>query len=244
MADMSLIFQRFMDSIGAAGGAGDLTEAMRRFAGGIGLTRFAYLDFRRPDTEPPVYLTTYPIEWVYHYMGRRYHEIDPVIAQARSGVLPFFWDEATTGREGSREQRRFFGEAAEFGIRCGLSIPIRDDQTRLALVSLASDGKPAEMTRDVDRHRSMLHLAALYLHVHARQKLQDAVPSEGANLSAEERACLQWVVQGKSAWDIGEVLTIPQGTVVHFLKNAKQKLRATTLSQAVATALYHKLIEL
>jgi LuxR family transcriptional regulator, activator of conjugal transfer of Ti plasmids len=239
---MSLIFQGFIDRLTEAEAGGGLSEAMARFAGGLGLTKFAYMGFRRPGPHLPVYLTTYPTEWVFHYASRRYQEIDPVVVEARRSMLPFFWDEQILGTGASDEQRNLFGEASDFGLRCGFNVPIHDSQGR-ALVAFTSDRPPAEMKRDIEAHGNMLHLAAIYFHVHARQKLEDATNFEEPHLSPREVACLQWIVRGKSTWDIADILNISRRTVVFHIENAKRKLRAVSLPQAVATALYHKLIE-
>jgi LuxR family transcriptional activator of conjugal transfer of Ti plasmids len=237
---MTLVFQSLIDRLAGAKDGSDLTAAVTRFAGTLGLTKFTYLGFYRPR---PVYLTTYPTEWVYRYASKRYHEIDPVVVQARGSMLPFFWDGLSPSVDTSREQRTMFGEASEVGIHCGLTVPIHDSQGELATLSFASDGKPEEMRAEVDAHRDVLHLASIYLHVYAREKLADATAFEHPRLSPREVACLQWVIRGKSTWDIGEILSISRRTVVFHLENAKRKLRAVTLPQAVATALYHKLIE-
>jgi LuxR family transcriptional activator of conjugal transfer of Ti plasmids len=236
---MTQVFQLFIDRLAEAKDAGGLTSAVTRFADAVGLSKFTYLGFYRPR---PVYLTTYPTEWVYRYASKRYHEIDPVVVRARSGMLPFFWDSVSPAPDASREQRTMLAEASDFGIRCGITVPIHG-QGELAALSFASDGKPDEVRREIEMHRNVVHLASIYLHVYAREKLAQATVSDHPRLSPREVACLQWVIRGKSTWDIGEILSISRRTVVFHLENAKRKLTAVTLPQAVAIALYHRLIE-
>jgi LuxR family transcriptional activator of conjugal transfer of Ti plasmids len=241
---MTVILQSFIDRLAAASNREALGEALVRFADGLGLAKFAYIDFRRPDPHLPVYLTNYPTEWVYHYISRQYDEIDPVLIQARQSMRPFVWDDglgADVDRSGKR--RQFFGEAAAFGIQCGLSIPVRDGEGRVAMISLVSDRKPAAARCDIESHRDILHLASMYFHVHVRRMLESAPALDGPCLTPPEVACLQWVAQGKSPWDVGEMLGLPTRTVLLHLKDARQKLQAGTLTQAVAVALYHRLIE-
>jgi LuxR family transcriptional activator of conjugal transfer of Ti plasmids len=237
---MTQVFQSFVDRLAEAKDGDDLTNAVTRFAHAVSLAKFTYLGFYRPR---PMYLTTYPTEWVYRYASKHYHEIDPVVTRARGGMLPFFWDGVSPGQDVSREQLTMFGEASEFGIRCGITVPIHDSQGELAAVSFASDGKPEEMRREIEAHRNLLHLGSIYLHVYAREKLAGTTASDHPRLSPREIACLQWVIRGKSTWDIGEILSISRRTVVFHLENAKRKLCAVTLPQAAAIALYHRLIE-
>jgi LuxR family transcriptional regulator, activator of conjugal transfer of Ti plasmids len=240
---MTVVFQTLIDHLAGARAAEDLTQAMIGFADAFGLSKFTYLDFRHPGSYPPVYLTTYPKEWVYHYASRRYPTIDPVVVRSRRSTRLFFWDDRSPGVDPTPEQRRLFGEAAEFGIRCGLTIPVHDARAGLAMVSFASDRKPAEMRRAITAHRKILQLASMYFHVHARQCLEEGIAVDASELDPQEAASLQWVARGKSVWDIGEILGISRHMVVRHLANAKRKLNALSLSHAVATALYYKIIE-
>ena len=69
------------------------------------------------------------------------------------------------------------------------------------------------------------------------------ISPERPHLSPREITCLQWIARGKTAWEIGEILSISRRTVVFHLENAKRKLDAVSLPQAVATALQDRLIE-
>jgi LuxR family transcriptional regulator, activator of conjugal transfer of Ti plasmids len=236
-------FQTFIDRLHRAAGSNELRHAMSGLAASFGLDKFAYLGFPRPCPHSPVLITTYPAEWQVHYFSRRYQDIDPVVAQTRSSLLPFPWNGAQLAQRGSSEQRKFFDEAAEFGISSGFAVPIHDSQGGVAVVSFASDRTATQLGRDVDQRRHILHLASLYFHAHTQQKLETNVSDNQPRLSPRELACLQWVVRGKSAWEIGEILTLSRRTVIFHLENAKRKLNAVTLPQAVALALQNRIIE-
>jgi LuxR family quorum sensing-dependent transcriptional regulator len=62
-------------------------------------------------------------------------------------------------------------------------------------------------------------------------------------LTAREREVLQWAAQGKSAWEIGEILAIARRTVEEHIATATRKLGAVNRSHAIAIALRDKLIE-
>lgn len=240
---MSVMLQTFMDRLQKASEADAFSRAMTGIADSFGFTKFGYLGLPRPAPHLPVYVTNYPIEWVNHYASRRYQDIDPVVVRAHAGLLPFIWDATNPGAHASDEQRRMFGEAGEFGIGGGFAVPIHDTQGGVAVVSFVTDQKPQVLRKTVQEHRDVLHLASIYFHVHARQKLERVIVPERPHLSPREIACLQWVVRGKSTWDISEILTISRRTVVFHLENAKRKLNAVTLPQAVSIALQNRLIE-
>src|SRR5579863_9949198 len=183
---MSLVFQTLIDRLQDASDKNALSAAMASLADNVGLTKFAYLGFRQPGPHLPVFVTTYPTEWVNHYQSRRYQDIDPVVVAARANPLPFFWSEQSLGNRASSEQRRFFGEATEFGIKCGLTVPIHDSQTGMATVTFISDRNPTLLRRDIEPHRQLLHLASIYFHVHAGQKLGDTAEIDHPRLSPRE----------------------------------------------------------
>jgi DNA-binding CsgD family transcriptional regulator len=56
-------------------------------------------------------------------------------------------------------------------------------------------------------------------------------------LTARERECLLWTIEGKTAWEIGEILAISQRTVVHHTATAAVKLDAIGKYQAALKAL-------
>ncbi len=65
---------------------------------------------------------------------------------------------------------------------------------------------------------------------------------EEVSLSSREKECLTWSAAGKVAWEIAETLGVAEATVIFHLENAKRKLQAKTLPQAVAHAIRRKQI--
>jgi LuxR family quorum-sensing system transcriptional regulator CciR len=235
------IFQTFMDRLHGAANRHALSDALSGIVGAFGLSGFAYATSLEASRGLHPYLTTYPDPWVTRYLSKRYHEIDPVIIQARRSPTPFYWDCRSTIPAASAEQRRLFNEAEEFGIECGLSFPIHDSRRDPALVCFAYQRAQGPLSGSAEKH---LHLAALYFHVHARAKLEKtAGPPRFPLLSRVESDCLQWIARGKRSAEIAQILDVSQRAVLWHLRSAKRKLKANTLSQAVAAALHQRLIE-
>ena len=237
-------FQIFVDRLERARDDDTLRNAMSVITGAFGLTGFAYVDARQPVGDLPPYVTTYPVDWVQRYISRRYDKIDPVLARTCTTLMPFLWDDRTGISCASHEQLEFFDEARQFGITCGFSVPIHDCRGGVISLTFASDRPTALLEQTVRAHRHILHLAAMYFDIHARQKLGTTIDLDSAGLSRREVACLQWTACGKTTWDIGETLGISRSGVAWHLRSARRKLGASTLSQAVAAALKRKLIEL
>src|SRR6185503_7436834 len=65
---------------------------------------------------------TWPVKWYWRYVSQNHLANDPVIARMNQAASPFRWSETYEGA--SREGRRVLDEAASFGFRDGLAIPI------------------------------------------------------------------------------------------------------------------------
>lgn len=61
-----------------------------------------------------------------------------------------------------------------------------------------------------------------------------AAPAD--TLTARQIECLSWVQEGKTAWEIGQIIGISQRTVESYLALAYERLRVRTRVQAVIRA--------
>lgn len=153
---MHRVFQRFIDRIAENADAAALRNAMTEAAAAIDLHCFAYLSVpSRPDAEPGL-ISTYPSTWTTHYLQNRYERLDPVITQARRGPEPFEWGPEVGPLRLSRPQRQLFDEAAEFGIRCGFTIPIHDGHGPIAAVSFATDVRRPAFCHCIEQYGRVL----------------------------------------------------------------------------------------
>lgn len=110
---------------------------------------------------------------------------------------------------------------------------------------LAATASFAGQRRDLSDNESIsLHLVALYAASRAEEIawLPAAASVPQANLTPREVDCLQWSAEGKTSWEIGEILKISERTVESYLKTAAQKLSARSRTQAVALAVKRGLI--
>jgi len=219
-------FQTFIDRLERACDEDTLRSAMSVITGAFGLRGFAYVGSRKPASDLPPYVTNYPVAWVQRYVSRRYDQIDPVLAQMRNTLMPFLWDDQTGGLCASRDQQQLFDEAQEFGITCGFSVPIHDSSDGVTSLTFASDATAELLERTIRAHRHILHLAAMYFDIHARQKLGATIDGGRPYLSKREVACLQWIACGRNTWDISEILGISRSGVAWHLRNARRKLGA------------------
>ncbi|PHS19227.1 MAG: hypothetical protein COA86_06105 [Kangiella sp.] len=62
-------------------------------------------------------------------------------------------------------------------------------------------------------------------------------------LTPRELQVIQWIANGKTAWEISKIIGISERTVYFHLNNCKRKLEASTKTQAAVNALRQGIIE-
>lgn len=177
----------------------------------------------------------YPLAWVQSYYDYNFDRIDPV---ARLGVKtekPFKWETAYHNVEMTSEMKEFIDMAEDFGMRSGIAC------TQNASIGESND---TFMSLETDGHKvSKEYLAIIsYIlpHLHeAMNKINKVaqIPKDIPTFTVREKETLKWSYEGKTAWEIGVILSISERTVKFHLNNIYQKLNVTNRSQAVAKAI-------
>lgn len=116
----------------------------------------------------------------------------------------------------------------------GLAALIRSSATDRVTTLLQIECDESGMS---SRQMQMINLVALCLH--SSFMLRSVNPSLqnrllAVNLTTKERDVLTWVVEGKTSWEIGQILSTSERTVKFHLKNVYTKLNVSNRAQAVA----------
>ncbi len=230
--------QGLIDAVDVARDERSIRNALRNFAVASGFERYAYVHIHGDDI---VAFTDYPAEWQDLYFQNHYTAIDPVVTTAKRRMRLFSWSaEDRSVLRSSREIKRFYSQAIDFGIRSGVSVPIRTSYGRTAMVTLASDRPQAEVPPSWDPMEAALALA--YIHIHLSLAARSSLKAGDVTLSTQEATSLSWSSHGKSMNVIADLLGIKPRTVQFYLDNARDKLGASNLQQAVRIAMEKKLI--
>ncbi|MEO9340836.1 autoinducer binding domain-containing protein [Mesorhizobium sp. SB112] len=91
------------------GALGSLTE-------NLGFDGYAFL---------PIAVSNYAPEGQGIYFDRKYHTVDPIVLRGKSLNGAFVWSSEEEKSHLDKEQRDFFRHASDFGIRSGVTIPVR-----------------------------------------------------------------------------------------------------------------------
>jgi LuxR family quorum sensing-dependent transcriptional regulator len=232
----ALDFIERLEHIPTVSAAMDLTEqAFSRF----GFETLILTGLPNPEQrfEQVVMAKRWPAEWFKIYTKNQYIHVDPVARMCRRTVNPFEWAEAPYDPERDPRAAEVMRRAQDFRMARGFIVPIHGMTGYEACVSVG--GTDLDLN---SRSKPAIHLMALYAFDQVRRLLSPKRTTP-QGLTAREREVLSWSAQGKSAWDIGEILNIRQRTVEEHLANARRKLGAMNRTHAVAIAIRNRIIE-
>jgi DNA-binding CsgD family transcriptional regulator len=176
-----------------------------------------------------------PVAYKESFQDRGNWRRDPVMQHCRKFSMPIIWDQTTYARKGEGE---IWEEQARFGYRHGIAMALHLPEGRHFQLGVDRDQPlpqdPAEVTRLV----ADLQLFAVHAQDAAQRILTPAAGAPGVpSLTPRELEALRWTMEGKTAWEVGNVLGISERTAVLHVNNAKHKLGCVNKHQAVLKAL-------
>ena len=219
----------------------ELEQRLDSVAKELGFRRYVYWMTHPPDGWENGVFNTYPTDWKARYAEMGYKNLDPTLAEAARTTLPLRWDHLRNAREQSKPLRKFFEEASDFGISDGITLPIHGPSAGLATLNFSDPVSP-DVCDVVWRERySDLIVIGNFLHSRVLE-LAGAVAKLDIHLTQRERQVLLWTAEGKTAWEIGQILAISDQTVLFHLKNVMKKFGVYSKHHAVVLALRKGLI--
>lgn len=185
------------------------------------------------------FLTTMSDAWMDYYHGDGLAEVDAHVRHVRAGrISPYLWGSRQIERLADGE-RKLAEEAKEVGLRSGLYVPMAsplDPFSPVAGMALAGAMSDVEFKAILAEHGvGLLHLAYVFHNASIRNVWMEQ--AGGRPLSDRERDCLRYLADGLRQDAIADRLCIARVTVEMHLRQARQKLGARTLNEAVAKAL-------
>jgi DNA-binding CsgD family transcriptional regulator len=160
---------------------------------------------------------------------------DPVMQHCRRQTMPIVWSQKTYLDQGAIE---LWDIQAQFGYRNGIAMALHMPEGRHFMLGVDRDqalpSEPHELTRLVaDLQLFAVHAQDTALRVLVSEALQPERPS----ITPRELEVLRWTMDGKTAWEVGVLLSVTERTVIQHLQNAMRKLECNSKHQAVLKAL-------
>ena len=173
--------------------------------------------------------------WERRYIEQCYFHRDPLWREAVTSSEPLFWSDVTGRGSLEPDEAIIFAEAAEHGMSDGFLTPIKGlDGSLWAVLLAGSEADAADPDTRAAAHLLSLYYGSLAQKIRRAEQQQRLV--EPVQLSRRQIECLNWVRQGKSSNDIGDLLGLSGRTVDHYLADACRRLGVRTRHQAVIDA--------
>jgi len=230
-------FQKLTDVSTVARTREMFNEALTELAEELGFEYYAYLNLQPIGTFA---VSNYHPEWQDWYFSKSFNEIDPVIQIAKVTMKVFTWSSENSRTVRSRRIRQFYLDAAGFGIRSGITIPVATPFRRMAMLTMASHKPSLSLNRDIDPVVAAMAVAQLHVRIEQTEIEPTAMPSIA--LTARQALMLKWASEGKCMRDIAAIENMSYWNVNFHMNNARRKLNAYSLPQATALATKLKLI--
>ena len=234
---------RFISEVEAATSLDQILDAFHFQVRRLGFDSFAYWLIWPPSgPRVPLYLTNFSKKWVQYYAEENFASDDVVGRYAALSARPFAWSEVKSRYILTTTQKGILSAATEVGLTAGGSVPIHGPGAAKATFSVCNDMPQAEFDRLFLSVRHEVHLMATYSHEKIMSLGLDTPLLSTISLTARETEILTWMARGKTAWEVGEILSISAETVKKHVESCCLRLNASNKTHAVAKALINGLI--
>lgn len=235
--------ERVITRLAQAESAEDIGATLEFFASQFGLCMTGHITILNNAPDHTISFTADPKLDNYF---RDYNELncmkfDGILWQVRNESLPIPWGLSEQRANMDKREIPLFSLADDYGIFRGVMVPIHGPQGFSALGTASTEGE-ADFRKRLPEFGLITQLVGIYLHDAVHRVCVDYSPSSIPKLTPRERECLSWAAAGKTAWEISQILAISEATIIFHTENAKKKVAAKTLPQAVARAIALRLI--
>lgn len=160
---------------------------------------------------------------------------DPVMQKLKQATVPFTYDQSFYVSKGAGD---VWEQQATFGYCTGIAVALHLPGHRHFLLGVDRQKKLPKSDDRLTRLLADLQLLAVHAQDAAvRLMVHGGAVDDGSDLTQRELEVLRWTMAGKSAWEVGQILRISEGTVHFHARSTIRKLNVTDKHQAVLKAL-------
>ncbi len=178
-------------------------------------------------------LTTYPAHWLDEIIENRLYLDDPIHAACAKTPSGLSWDRIGEFIAPSPRQISILEKGRAHGLKAGFTMPIRMTDEPDAVFTAARDTDAELSSEDVLTAR----LIGTVAFDRARAILgEDRIVFEPVALSPRQIDCIALVAQGKSDWEIAQILSLSRDTVHEYVEAARRRYGVRRRTQLVLRA--------
>lgn len=229
-------FVRMLEELDATTTIAQITKCCTNFSIEAGAEHFLYRAFL-PATGLTVCFHNTDPEWVRVYIENKYCKIDPRTRYCVLNSDPIRWCDLTFSDEKNGPlAQAMMDHAKQYGFVDGISFPLHGVGSEASLFSLSTSSSLPDYS-EMEIQTIITYATKVRSEVKRIQFKQNPKSVELPVLSEREKECLQWTANGKTSWEIGQILGVSESTVVFHISKAVNKLGVSNRVQAVAKAI-------
>jgi LuxR family transcriptional regulator, quorum-sensing system regulator CviR len=180
---------------------------------------------------------SYSNDWLYTYGKKGYASVDPVLQSLLSSFKTQIWKQ-TYGNVSAPKKLEFIEEARSVGLTHGITTGMLErDRGFATFFSFA--GGDANGTR---RFTGLLEYLLPSIHRVLIANTHTPLFNRVKGLSPREVTVLLWMKEGKTNWEIAQIVGVTERTVRFHVEGIFMKLDVGSRTQAVAVAIEHGLL--
>jgi DNA-binding CsgD family transcriptional regulator len=161
---------------------------------------------------------------------------DPVIKRMKAVSTPFTYNQALYANNDAGD---IWERMAPFGFKTGVAMALHLPHGRHFLLGVDRDDPLPDDDEKMTRLLADLQLLAVHAQEAAMRVLLPApvTPEQIPKLTPREREVLLWTKEGKSAWAVGEILSMSEATVNFHIRNVMRKFGVSGKHMAILRAI-------
>jgi LuxR family quorum sensing-dependent transcriptional regulator len=197
---------------------------------GITVIASGMLTGPRVERDEVLHFHTWPDQWLDHYRARNFMDCDPLPRWALVSGAPALWTDIVACLPATDPGHVIRKDAARFGWRQGVVVPVRTLHGQLGLVSV---GGPAPRIAARDFQFLVAVCTATLFRADAIDCADQPAPP---HFSRREQECVSLLVQGLTEREISARLGIKEVTARFHLDNARLKTGARSRTHLAGIA--------
>jgi DNA-binding CsgD family transcriptional regulator len=181
---------------------------------------------------------SYSNDWLYAYCKNEYETVDPVLQSLLSTFKTQTWKQSYSAAS-SRKQLEFVEEARSVGLTHGITTGMLERERGFATFFSFAGGE----TNGTQRFTRLLEYLLPSIHRVLIANTHTPLFNRVKGLSPREMTVLLWMKEGKTNWEIAQIVGVTERTVRFHVEGIFMKLDASSRTQAVALAMEHGLLQ-
>ncbi len=241
--DYSLL-QQYRQALARAPHLAELKNICRDYCSAIGLDYYLFGVCEAVSLVAPkfVMLSNFPAAWSELYFQQRTAAQDPLLRYSFSNTAPVLWRDllGMPGYDGPGDHA-FMATCAQFGLHSGVTVPLTPPTGQTAFFSLVSSD-PALGAEELGNMLPAAGIFSNYL-FDAYMRIDRIDNPKVQELTARELECVFWACEGKTAWEMAQIVGVAERTINFHLTSVIRKLGAANRQHAVAKAVMYGLVK-